>query len=71
MTWKKHSVWIEFNDGKDPVTLTNVTNVFVANDVVSVSWLEEKKKVEHTYHYPMPRVVQVRESNSFEGEYDE
>jgi len=71
MTWKKHSVWIEFNDDKDHVTLTNVTNVFVANDVVSLSWLEEKKKLVHTYHYPLSRVRQIRESNMYEGGYDE
>lgn len=70
MTWKKHTVWIEFNDSKDPVTLTNVENVVVMNDVVSISWMEDKKKVMHTYHYPFSRVRQIRESNTYEGEYD-
>jgi len=70
LTWKKHTVWIEFADDAEPVTLTHVENVAVINDMVSVSWLDDKKKVIHTYHYPKTRIRQIRESNTFEGDME-
>lgn len=71
MTWKKHTVWIEFNDGTDPVTLTNVDHIATLSEIVSVTWLNDKKKELHTYHYPLSRIKQIRETNTYDGEYDE
>ncbi len=70
MTWKNHTVWIEFVDSKDAVTLTNVENVLMGDTIITISWLDDKKKVLHTYHYPVNRIRQIRESNTYEGGYD-
>lgn len=55
------TVWIEFNDKADPITLTHVVEFVLTPHAVSITF----QKTDFTsgiYHFPWNRVRQVRES---------